>query len=42
MIIDYCRGKGPGSYIGPWALSNDINWSEDKEGNDERPPDQIP
>ena len=34
----YCRGKGLGSYIGHWALSKDINWSEDKEVNDERPP----
>ena len=27
----YCRGKGPGSYIRPWALSKDINRSEDKQ-----------
>ena len=26
-----CRGKGLRSYIGPWALSEDINRSEDKQ-----------
>ena len=36
-----CRGKGLRSYIGSWALSKDINRSEDKQINDERPPDQI-
>ena len=25
-----CRGKGPKLYIGPWALAEDIGWSEDK------------
>ena len=38
----YCRGKGLGSYIGPQALSKDINRSKDKQINDERPPNQIP
>ena len=38
----YCRGKGPGTYIAPWALSKDINRSKDKQINDERPPNQIP
>ena len=27
----YSRGKGPRSYTGPWALSEDINRSEDKQ-----------
>ena len=36
------RGKDPGSYVEPWALSEDINLSEDKEVDDERPPDQTP
>ena len=26
----YCRDKGPKSYIGPWPLSEDVEWS--KEG----------
>ena len=29
--LENCRGKGPGSYIGPWALSKDMNRSEDKQ-----------
>ena len=29
--VYYCRGKGPRSYIRPWALSNDINRPEDKQ-----------
>ena len=31
ILRDYCRGKGPRSYIGPWALSENINRSEDKQ-----------
>ena len=30
-IYIYCRGKGPGSYIRPWALSEDTNGFEDKQ-----------
>jgi len=26
---DDCRDKGPESYIGPWALSKDVEWSEE-------------
>ena len=26
-----CRAKGPRSYIGTWALSEDINRSKDKQ-----------
>ena len=26
-----CRAKGPRSYIGTWALSDDINRSKDKQ-----------
>ena len=26
-----CKGKGPRSYIGPWALSKDLNRPEDKQ-----------
>ena len=25
----YCRDKGPKSYIGPWPLSEDMEWSEE-------------
>ena len=25
-----CRGKGPKLYIGPWALFEDVDWSEYK------------
>ena len=28
---DICRGKGPGSYIESWALSDDTNESEEKQ-----------
>ena len=31
VLRGYCKGKGPKSYIGPWALSGDINWSEEKQ-----------
>ena len=31
ILRDYCRGKGPRSYIGLWALSENINRSEDKQ-----------
>ena len=31
FLRGYCRGRGPKSYIGPWALSGDINWSEEKQ-----------
>ena len=31
MPIQYCRGKSPRSYTGPWALSEDIIRSEDKQ-----------
>ena len=31
VLRSYCRGKGPGSYIGPQALSKDTNGSEDKQ-----------
>ena len=27
--ITYCRDKVPKSYIGPWALSKDVEWSEE-------------
>ena len=27
---DKCRDKGPKSYIGPWALAEDVDWSEDE------------
>ena len=27
----YGRVKGPKSYIGPWALSKDIGWSEEEQ-----------
>ena len=30
-LIYICKGKGPGSYIGPWDLSKDINRSDDKQ-----------
>ena len=26
--IHACRDKGPKSYIGPWVLSEDVEWSE--------------
>ena len=26
-----CRGKGLGSYIGPWTLSEDIDRSEEEQ-----------
>ena len=32
VLRGYCRGKGPRSYIGPWALSEDINGFEEKGG----------
>ena len=25
-----CRDKGPKSYIGPWTLSENVDWSEDE------------
>ena len=25
-----CRDKGPKLYIGPWALAEDVGWSEDE------------
>ena len=25
-----CRDKGPKSYIKPWALSEDVEWSEER------------
>ena len=27
----YCKGKGPRSYIGPWALSENIDRSEEEQ-----------
>ena len=26
-----CRDKGPKSYIGPWVLSEDVEWSEERQ-----------
>ena len=31
MYICDCKGKGPRSYIGPWALFKNINRSENKQ-----------
>ena len=42
LYVSMCRGKGPGPYVGPWVLSKDTNWSEDKEVNGERPLNQTP
>ena len=28
---EYCRDKGPKSYIGPWALSEDIDRSKEEQ-----------
>ena len=25
-----CRDKGPKSYVGPWALSEDVEWFEER------------
>ena len=34
MSFDYhdniCRDKGQKLYIGPWALAEDVDWSEDE------------
>ena len=30
-IYQQCRDKGPGSYIGPQALSEDVEWSEEEQ-----------
>ena len=27
---DSCRDKGLKSYIGPWPLAENVNWSEDE------------
>ena len=27
---NFCRGKGPKLYIGPWTLSEDIDWSKNE------------
>ena len=26
-----CRDKGPKSYIGPWALFEDVEWTEEEQ-----------
>ena len=26
----YCKDKSPKLYIGPWALADDFDWSEDE------------
>ena len=26
-----CRDKDPESYIGPWDLSEDVEWTEEKQ-----------
>ena len=28
FAICNCRDKGPGSYVGPWAQSKDVEWFE--------------
>ena len=30
MVHKQCRDKGPKLYIGPWALAENVGWSEDK------------
>ena len=30
VLRGYCRDKDPKLYIGPWALAEDVDWSEDE------------
>ena len=39
---NFCSVKGLEPYVGPWALLKDMNWSQGKEVNSEKPPDQTP
>jgi len=31
VVHTYCRDKGLESYIGPWVLSEDVEWFEEEQ-----------